>query len=176
MTTLCRLAVTFLLWIVATTTRAQTTEEIIEKLDIPPKPIAKGIPVTDPTGKSVILEGESPPPSINLNILFDYDSDRFTQDAFRTLRNLGAALKDVRLAKSRFKIAGHTDAKGNAEYNQKLSEKRAQAVRDYLIFQYDVEPSRIEFVGYGKSQLADPAHPEDGANRRVQVINLGSTR
>jgi outer membrane protein OmpA-like peptidoglycan-associated protein len=59
------------------------------------------------------------------------------------------------------------------DFRQKLSERRAIAVRDYLIFQYDVQPDRVEAVGFGKSQLVDPTRPEDGINRRVQVINVG---
>src|SRR5262249_17834902 len=102
------------------------------------------------------------------------NSDKLTPDAILTLRRLGEALKDQRLAKDRFKIAGHTDAKGTAQYNQTLSEHRARAVRDYLLFQYDVEAGRIDTVGYGKTQLKDPAHPNDGINRRVQIINLGT--
>jgi outer membrane protein OmpA-like peptidoglycan-associated protein len=93
-----------------------------------------------------------------------------------TLKRLGAALKDPRLSNYKFKIAGHTDAKGSAEYNQKLSERRAASVRNYLIFQYDLEPERIETAGFGKSQLLDPAKPEDGINRRVQVINIGESQ
>src|SRR5262249_50611191 len=46
--------------------------------------------------------------------------------------------------------------------------------RNYLVFQYDIEPDRIETVGLEKTQLLDsPSKPEDGINRRVQVINLG---
>jgi outer membrane protein OmpA-like peptidoglycan-associated protein len=92
------------------------------------------------------------------------------------LKRLGAALKDTRLSGYRFRIAGHTDARGSQEYNQKLSERRAGAVRNYIVFQYDLEPDRIETVGFGKSQLLDSSKPEDGINRRVQVINLGDGR
>jgi outer membrane protein OmpA-like peptidoglycan-associated protein len=92
------------------------------------------------------------------------------------LKRLGAALKDPRLKGYRFKIAGHTDAKGSAEYNQKLSERRVASVRNYLVFQYDLEISRIEVEGFGKTQLLDPSQPEDGINRRVQVINIGEGR
>jgi outer membrane protein OmpA-like peptidoglycan-associated protein len=91
----------------------------------------------------------------------------------RTLKRLGAALKDARLSGYRFKVAGHTDAKGSKDYNQKLSERRAEAVRNYIAFQYDIELDRIEAAGFGKSRLLDPSKPEDGINRGVQMINLG---
>ena len=123
--------------------------------------------------RGLTIQGEDKPPSIDLHIPFEYNSDKLTTEAMLTLKRLGAALKDPRLSGYRFKIAGHTDAKGSAEHNQKLSERRAAAVRNYLEFQYDIEPDRIETVGFGKTQLLDLSKPEDGINRRVQVINVG---
>ena len=123
-----------------------------------------------------IQGGEDKPPSIDLYINFAYNSDKLTTEALLTLKRLGAALKDTRLSGYRFKIAGHTDAKGSAQYNQTLSERRAESVRNYLVFQYDIEPERIEAVGFGKTQLLDASKPEDGINRRVQVINIGDNR
>src|SRR5450759_1355998 len=126
--------------------------------------------------RGLTIQGEDKPPSIDLHIPFEYNSDKLTTEAMLTLKRLGAALKDTRLSSYRFKIAGHTDAKGSAAYNQKLSERRAAAVRNYLVFQYDLEADRIETAGFGKTQLLDPSKPEDGINRRVQVINLGESR
>jgi outer membrane protein OmpA-like peptidoglycan-associated protein len=159
---------------------AQSTEDIVEKLQFPPSPAVspqprfKGLP-TDPNykGVTIIEPTEEKSPSIDLQIPFEYNSDKLTFDAFTILRRLGAALKDNRLTKDHFRIAGHTDARGTPEYNQKLSERRAQAVRDYLVAQYDVDPNQLETVGYGLTQPIDPAHPLDGINRRVQVVNLG---
>src|SRR6185503_7416153 len=113
------------------------------------------------------------PPSVNLYISFEFNSDKLGTDAQIVLRNLGQALKDPRLAKYRFTIAGHTDAVGDATYNQSLSERRAKAVQDYLVFQYGVDPQRVKAVGYGKTQLLDAANPASGVNRRVQVVNDG---
>jgi outer membrane protein OmpA-like peptidoglycan-associated protein len=162
--------------LVASPAHAQTSDEIVKKLEIAPGPTFKGVPFGEPGQKGVKTEGgtDDKPPSIDLNVPFEYNSDKLTGDAYRVLRNLGVALKDSHLANYRFKIAGFTDAKGAAEFNQKLSERRAQSVRDYLVYQYDVEAERLDVAGYGMSQLADPAHPEDAVNRRVQVINLGS--
>jgi outer membrane protein OmpA-like peptidoglycan-associated protein len=126
--------------------------------------------------RGLIIQGEDKPPSIDLYISFEYNSDKLKTEALLTLKRLGAALKDTRLSGYRFEIAGHTDAKGSAEYNQKLSERRAEAVRNYIVFQYDIEPDRIETVGFGKTQLLDPLKPEDGINRRVQIINIGEGR
>jgi outer membrane protein OmpA-like peptidoglycan-associated protein len=155
--------------VAAETTLAQepSTEDVVKAL-VPTKKLR------GPRG--LIIQGEDKPPSIDLYIPFEYNSNKLKTEALLTLKRLGAALKDTRLSGYRFKIAGHTDAKGSAEYNQKLSERRAEAVRDYIVFQYDIEPDRIETVGFGKTQLLDPSKPEDGINRRVQVINIGEGR
>ena len=67
-------------------------------------------------------------------------------------------------------IAGHTDSDGDAEYNQDLSDRRANAVRDYLISR-GVSGSRLSAAGYGESQpVADNATVEGKAqNRRVEL-------
>lgn len=149
-------------------TFAQPSTEDVVKALVPTKKLR--------SPRGVTMEGEDKPPSIDLYIPFEYNSDKLTTEAMLTLKRLGAALKDPRLNGYRFKIAGHTDVKGSAEYNQKLSERRAASVRNYLVFQYDLETSRIDVEGFGKTQLLDPSKPEDGINRRVQVINIGEGR
>ena len=76
----------------------------------------------------------------------------------------------------RFLIVGHTDAKGNREYNLKLSQQRADAIREALINHSASAPSRIEAVGLGEEQLLKPEEPEAAENRRVQLINVGTVR
>uniref|UniRef100_UPI0011AE2E58 OmpA family protein n=1 Tax=Methylobacterium sp. B34 TaxID=95563 RepID=UPI0011AE2E58 len=72
-----------------------------------------------------------------------------------------------------FLIAGHTDAKESEQYNQRLSEARAKAARDHLIFFYDIDPKRLQAIGYGKSRLIAPSEPDSAINRRVQILNQG---
>ena len=69
-------------------------------------------------------------------------------------------------------VAGHTDAAGGEEYNQSLSERRADAIKKYLIEKYGINGSDLVTVGYGKSKLKDPSQPMAEANRRVQVVNM----
>lgn len=68
-------------------------------------------------------------------------------------------------------IEGHTDTTGNADYNQRLSENRANSVRSYLI-QRGVAPDRMVAVGYGQTRpLADNRTVAGRAmNRRVEII------
>ncbi|MBI1385370.1 MAG: OmpA family protein [Rhizobiales bacterium] len=118
-----------------------------------------------------VLDGEG---SIDLTVHFDLDSDRITREALPVLNELAHALLDPELEASRILIAGHTDARGDNEYNLDLSNRRALAIRDFLVTQHGVEPERLEIVGYGEE---DPAvdDPYDGRNRRVQIVNLGET-
>jgi outer membrane protein OmpA-like peptidoglycan-associated protein len=114
----------------------------------------------------------SAPLSVNLYVNFAYNSAELTSDARITLDRLGYALIDDRLKSFTFMIEGHTDAKGNADYNQKLSERRAEAVRQYLVAQFAIDQSRLRALGFGKARLFDASRPEDGVNRRVQVLNM----
>ena len=68
-------------------------------------------------------------------------------------------------------VEGHTDSVGNDSYNQKLSEKRAGAVRDYLVRQ-GIESSRITVRGYGESRPVATNATEEGRaqNRRADII------
>jgi outer membrane protein OmpA-like peptidoglycan-associated protein len=109
---------------------------------------------------------------IDLNIPFEFNSSELQPQATAQLKQLRSALTSPGLSKDRFMVAGHTDAKGNPQYNQQLSERRAEAVRRYLV-DNGVEPQRLQAVGYGAEHLAQPDHPEDAVNRRVEIRNLG---
>jgi len=67
-------------------------------------------------------------------------------------------------------IDGHTDDTGSEAYNQKLSEKRAKAVLDYLVNSVGIDPSRLKAVGYGESKPAASNMTKEGRakNRRVE--------
>jgi len=74
----------------------------------------------------------------------------------------------------KFFVIGHTNAVGGREYNLKLSQRRAEAIRAALINPFGVDPARLEAVGLGEEQLRDPLHPDSQINRRVQLINIGN--
>jgi outer membrane protein OmpA-like peptidoglycan-associated protein len=73
---------------------------------------------------------------------------------------------------STFVAAGHTDAIGTEEYNQGLSERRADTIKKYLVQNYGLNGSDLVTVGYGKTKLKDAANGADPINRRVQVVNM----
>ena len=110
-------------------------------------------------------------PSIDLEVNFDYNSDHIGSKASSQVTALGDALSSSELKGGTFILAGHTDAKGSDTYNQGLSERRAEAVRQFLSEKYGLDASNLVTVGYGKTQLKNPAGPFASENRRVQVIN-----
>jgi len=103
----------------------------------------------------------------DLLITFELGSDRLSEQARANLREFARALADPVLGGATFRIEGHTDASGSAEFNQVLSERRARAVVSFLT-ELGVDPSRLEPVGYGESEprVSDPLA---AVNRRVEA-------
>jgi outer membrane protein OmpA-like peptidoglycan-associated protein len=157
---------------------AWTKEQIVERLvRVEEQPLTRsllprGIKVGEGSGA-----GAEPAPSGwigDLLVTFPFDSAEITPAAGQTLDVLGAALTDGRLSADRFEIAGHTDGIGDEGYNATLSERRAQAVVDYLSDRFGISRARLLGRGYGETFLADPQDPSDPQNRRVEIMNLGS--
>ena len=71
-------------------------------------------------------------------------------------------------AEQKVVIEGHTDSVGAEEYNDELSQRRAQSVRRYLVATHGIEAARLEAVGFGKHQPLPGRSPLAGENRRVQ--------
>lgn len=115
-------------------------------------------------------------PSVNLTVQFANGSDQLTPAAMHTLDELGRALSSQDLASYRFRIEGHTDTVGRADYNKALSEQRAEKVVDYLATKFNIDRSRLQAVGMGEEGLLVQTGPDvpEPRNRRVQVVNLGA--
>ena len=111
-------------------------------------------------------------PKIDLEINFDYNSADISAKSLPSVQALGRALTNNDLKGSTFIVAGHTDAAGGDAYNQDLSERRADAIKRYLVDEYGINGTDLVTVGYGKSKLKDPAQPLAEVNRRVQVVNM----
>jgi outer membrane protein OmpA-like peptidoglycan-associated protein len=111
-------------------------------------------------------------PKIDLEIRFDYNSADIAKTSVQAVQELGKALSDASLKGSTFVVAGHTDAIGGEEYNQGLSERRADTIKRYLTEKYGINGSDLVTVGYGKTKPKDANAPMDPANRRVQVVNM----
>ncbi len=113
-------------------------------------------------------------PKIDLEIYFNYNSAEISSRAVPDLEKLGRALTNQDLAGSVFLVSGHTDAKGGDQYNQALSERRAQSVKKFLMSRFHIANDTLVATGYGKEQLKDPSDPFGAENRRVQIVNLES--
>jgi len=98
---------------------------------------------------------------------FEFDSARLTADSIAKLDDALEILK--RHTDLKVEVAGHSDNMGGVEYNQGLSQRRAQAVADYLI-ENGADAANITVKGYGKSQPVADNTTDEGraANRRVE--------
>ena len=142
---------------------APTAAQMVEQL----KP-----PVATRSLRNLVIEqAPAPRPSLSLNIQFDFNSAHIRPESLDALNNRATALSSPALAGSKFAIEGHTDAKGNPEYNRKLSEQRAFAVRD-LLTSKGVDAQQLVATGKGASEPANPADPLAPENRRVRIVNL----
>ena len=106
-------------------------------------------------------------------IYFDIGSDAIRQESAPTLKEIGTMLKDH--PELRLTIEGHTDNVGKAEANQALSEKRAAAVRQYLVDHYQIDGSRLEAKGLGQTKPVGSNDSAEGRqqNRRVELVKRG---
>ena len=119
-----------------------------------------------------IAEIASSKPKIDLDIQFDYNSADISKSSMSAVQELGKALSSASLKGSTFVVAGHTDAVGGEEYNQGLSERRADTIKKYLTEKYGINGTDLVTVGYGKTKPKDANAPMDPVNRRVQVVNM----
>jgi outer membrane protein OmpA-like peptidoglycan-associated protein len=112
------------------------------------------------------------------NLTFAYDNADVSNEGRIELDKIAEALrkflgKDIHTAQ--FVIEGHTDPTGTAEYNQRLSERRAEAVRAWFVSNMDVPPDHVRTVGYGATRPAEGV-PLDGTieemqgHRRTEIV------
>ena len=102
------------------------------------------------------------------SVTFGFDSAELTSDARSALNEVANVL--TQYTDTRVNIAGHTDSTGNADYNQRLSERRAESVGRYLS-QNGVSSMRLNTLGYGATRPVASNDSEQGRaqNRRVEI-------
>jgi outer membrane protein OmpA-like peptidoglycan-associated protein len=144
--------------------------------------IAANVAVTDEPNQTVRLtlryKRYEPPPMASPEPRFVLDGVNFDSGK-ATIRpesfpRLDAVAEYMTYKKSsRIQISGHTDNKGNPKTNKTLSQKRAEACRDYLASK-GIDKSRIEAAGYGDERPIAPNDTEDGrqTNRRIEATEL----
>ncbi len=106
---------------------------------------------------------------VELDVKFDFDKAQVKSESMGDIQSLADFMKQY--PQTTTVVEGHTDSVGTDAYNQKLSERRANAVREVLVNQYGVGGTRVNAVGYGESRpVADNATEEGRAiNRRVEA-------
>ena len=112
---------------------------------------------------------------VGSDALFEFDKATLTPDAEETLQALVPLL--AKAGKHPVSVEGHTDAKGSDVYNQTLSEKRARAVKDWLVA-HSAIPAGASTKGWGEQHPVAPNTRPDGSddppgrqkNRRVEVV------
>lgn len=103
--------------------------------------------------------------------LFEYDKAELMQQAMDDLQKLGELIQ--RNPKATFVIEGHTDSFGDPTYNEQLSQRRADAVKAWLVANMAIAPERVQAKGFGRSKLIVPADrsiEEQAPNRRVEIV------
>lgn len=130
-----------------------------------PKAAAEVYASTDPDAAAGVPEGRT---KLAFNIQFAFDSTRVLADSKAYMDRLGEVLSTPDYAGRGIVIVGHTDASGPNAYNQRLSVARANAVRDYLIGSWLIEPTRLQVDGKGEEELLASLDPTDATHRRVE--------
>ena len=115
---------------------------------------------------------QDPLPSIDIEVLFEYDSDVISGNEFPKLSDVISTLNRSSFDSFKFVLIGHTDAKGSARYNDALSQRRAEAVASHLRQYGGIDARRLITRGLGFSQLKMPDAPFAAQNRRVQLVLL----
>lgn len=126
----------------------------------PPPPVAQIPPPPPPKGTKLATVGEA---------FFDFNKAQLKPSAEDVLAEAVRTLKQN--PDMRVEVDGHTDSVGSDAYNQRLSEKRAQAVKNYLMHQ-GIESSRISVEGFGESKPVASNSTADGRakNRRAEIV------
>ena len=157
-------------------------DKIVVSADQPPEP--EPVPVAKPAPK--IKRPKRPMKArvvgkkieITEKVMFEYDKATIKTDSHQLLNDVADVLKDHENIQ-KVRIEGHTDADGSDDYNKKLSQDRADAVKNFLVG-VGIDESRMEAVGYGEEKPIADNKTEEGKerNRRVEfnIIKLDRSK
>jgi outer membrane protein OmpA-like peptidoglycan-associated protein len=140
-----------------------TREQIIESLRA--KQLTR-CPRFDPTAGC----GPVQQSGIDVEIHFRPGSAGLGAAAVSQLESLGARLRKPEEKGAALVVIGHADANGGDAYNQRLSERRANAVKRFLVARFKLPEDTVMAVGRGKAQPKNAADLFAGENRRVQIM------
>ena len=157
-------------------------EPSVKDKNIPPPNLQEGMRAEEGEGNKFssldeLLAGKEPvteknaPILMPTDLLFGYDADTLKPEAALSLAKLGVLIQ--RNAQARFRIEGHTDSFGSDEYNNALSLRRAEAVKNWLHQNMNIDTALMTTAGFGKTRLiasASGSADEQQINRRVEIV------
>jgi peptidoglycan-associated lipoprotein len=131
-----------------------------------------GVASSDLPGQPIPGSQEELEVSVGDRVFFAYDSAVLSPIATQTLDRQGAWLQQY--AEIVVTVEGHTDERGTREYNLALGDRRANAVKNYLVA-LGIEPSRILIISYGEERPADAANDESAWAKNRRAVSVVST-
>ena len=144
------------------------------KLNLEPMLAADAGAAADSTPReTLVVKTESPRLSFD-QITFEFDSAKISREAIPVLREIGTALKTDDLREYRFLIEGHTDSTGALQYNMRLSARRADSVKRYLISRHGLTAKRLLTAGKGPTDPVNTDDTKNAINRRVVLMAFES--
>lgn len=150
---------------------------IVDHEEVKPEPASADTTTSNSTAATSVAVSQPKPqtqslPTIDIEILFDSGKDDVRYDQEGKLRELAGILSSDQFRDYRFLFLGHTDAKGNEDFNWTLSQRRAESVARLVRIYTGLPPERVLASGMGETRLKDPNFPLAGINRRVQLVLL----
>jgi len=142
-------------------------KKVVEAKPEPPAPVeeVKPAPVVEEAKPEIIEKGRT-----TLNVEFDFDKATIKKGYYKDIDDLVTVMKqypDVNI-----EIDGHTDSIGTAAYNKKLSQKRAEAIKKYMVEKGGIAADRLTAKGYGEEKPIASNKTKEGRqkNRRVEAV------
>lgn len=146
------------------------TPSLVQALANPQPHVTPLVEAKPISAQPAVFGALAPELQVNLDIKFDFDSATLLPDQLPLLAQMCTVMKssDINL----FRIVGHTDSVGRDDYNQTLSQLRAEEVQRYLVNDCGIEARRLEALGLGEQFLSNRNDPKSAANRRVEFQAL----
>ena len=140
----------------------------------PPDPEQLVALLFGPRYRSATPDTPGVPGRFGMMINFEYDSVKIVPKSLPMLDAVGEALQSEQAENEVLVIEGHADASGPAAYNLRLSERRAEAIKQYLVGSFDIAEQTLITIGEGEAAPHNRKDPYHAINRRVVFRNTQS--
>jgi len=144
---------------------------------VAPAPVPEPVPVPVPEPAPVVVPPPAPAPKPviiekgrqTLNVEFDFDKATIKKGYYQDIDNLAQVMKDY--PDLNVVIEGHTDSVGSNAYNKKLSQRRAESVKKYMVEKGGIDANRLKAQGFGEEKPIASNKTKEGRqqNRRVEA-------